>query len=55
LDARGRMIRWLPPRRRSHFFMEGRNRTHPRGYAIEGLGPPHLLSGGEEEASGNTG
>ncbi|MBZ0267601.1 DUF2236 domain-containing protein [bacterium] len=48
LAARGRLVRWLPPRRRSHFFMEGRNRTHPDGYDIDRLGPPHLVAGRDD-------
>ena len=42
LVLRGRLVRWLPVRRRAHFFTDGRNRTHPKGYEIAGLGPERL-------------
>lgn len=44
LKMRGWFVRWLPPRRRPHFFTDNPNRTHPHGYAIEELGPPHLIA-----------
>jgi len=44
LMLRGRMVRWLPPRRKAHFFTDNRNRTHPRGYDISALGPPRLIA-----------
>jgi hypothetical protein len=44
LKLRGRVVRWLPPRRAPHFFMDDRNRTHPHGYEIGALGPPHLVA-----------
>ncbi len=44
LKLRGRIVRWLPPRRTPHFFTDDRNRTHPRGYAISELGPPRLVA-----------
>lgn len=46
LKLRGHAIRWLPARRRPHFFTDNRNRTHPAGYEISKLGPPRLV---EEE------
>lgn len=42
LALRGRLVRFLPPRRRPQFFTDLRNRTHPRGYEIRGLGPERL-------------
>src|SRR5262249_29976886 len=44
LRARGRVVRWLPPRRQAHFFTDDRNRTHPEGYRITELGPPKLVA-----------
>ncbi|MBI5471488.1 MAG: DUF2236 domain-containing protein [Ignavibacteriae bacterium] len=43
LRLRGRLVRWLPPRTTPHFFMDNRNRTYPRGYALPKLGPPKLI------------
>ncbi len=43
LRLRGRIVRFLPARTKPHFFMDGRNRTHPHGYAIKKLGPPKLV------------
>jgi hypothetical protein len=42
LALRGRLVRFLPVRRRPHFFTDLRNRTHPKGYEIGGLGPERL-------------
>ena len=42
LALRGRMVRLLPARRRPNFFTDLRNRTHPQGYEIGGLGPERL-------------
>jgi len=44
LTLRGRVVRWLPPRRTPHFFTDERNRTHPRGYEISRLGPERLVA-----------
>lgn len=44
LRNRGRIVRWLPPRRTPHFFTDNPNRTWPRGYAIDALGPPRLIA-----------
>jgi hypothetical protein len=44
LKLRGRLIRWLPPRREPNFFTDRPNRTHPDGYDIRDLGPPRLVS-----------
>jgi hypothetical protein len=44
LGARGRCVRWLPPRRKGHFFTDNKNRTHHDGYRIEELGPPRLVA-----------
>ncbi len=49
LKLRGRVVRWLPPRREPQFFTDGRNRTHPGGYDIKGLGPTALI---EQERCG---
>lgn len=46
LGLRGRLSRWLPPRRKPDFFTSRPNRTYPKGYAIRSLGPPRLLSKG---------
>jgi ER-bound oxygenase mpaB/B'/Rubber oxygenase, catalytic domain len=42
LALRGRLVRFLPVRRRPNFFTDLRNRTHPKGYEIVGLGPERL-------------
>jgi hypothetical protein len=40
LRARGRLVRFLPPRRRPRLRTEMRRpTTYPDGYAIERLGP----------------
>jgi hypothetical protein len=39
LRMRGRMVRWLPERRRPFLRTKMRNRTYPQGYEIEELGP----------------
>jgi hypothetical protein len=44
LKLRGTAVRWLPPRRKPHFFTDNRNRTYPRGYRIAELGPPRLVA-----------
>ena len=33
----------MPPRRKPNFVTDRKNRTHPRGYEIEKLGPPKLV------------
>ncbi len=43
LRMRARIVRFLPPRTKPHFFMDNPNRTYPRGYAIQKLGPPKLV------------
>ncbi len=42
LKARGKFVRFLPPRRKPHFFVDIPNRTYPQGYEIAELGPPRL-------------
>lgn len=44
LRLRGRVVRWLPPRRSSDFFTDRPNRTHRHGYEIGRLGPPRLIA-----------
>jgi mpaB/rubber oxygenase-like protein len=44
LELRGRLVRWLPPRRAPNFFTDRPNRTHPAGYRIADLGPPRLVA-----------
>lgn len=44
LRTRGRIAGWLPARREPNFFTDRRNRTHPRGYEIQALGPPALIA-----------
>ncbi len=39
LRARGRLLRWLPPRRRPSLRTAMRRPTYPRGYRIPELGP----------------
>ncbi|MCI0733772.1 MAG: DUF2236 domain-containing protein [Methylococcaceae bacterium] len=43
LKVRGRLVRWLPPRREPRFFTDIPNRTHPQGYDIARLGPARLV------------
>ena len=52
LTLRGRVVRFLPPRRQPHFFTEDRNRTYPRGYRISELGPPRLVAAERRRAQG---
>jgi hypothetical protein len=40
LRVRARLLRWLPRRRSPRLRTAGPNRTYPRGYVIEQLGPP---------------
>ena len=42
LRTRGRLVRFLPPRRKAHFIVDSRIRTYPDGYEIKELGaePP---------------
>ena len=40
LRLRGRLLRWLPPRRRPRLRTEMKRPTYPAGYTIERLGPP---------------
>ena len=40
LRLRGRLLRWLPPRRRPRLRTEMKRPTYPAGYTIELLGPP---------------
>ncbi len=54
LKLRGKIVRLLPPRRKPHFFVDGRNRTYPRGYAIKKLGPPKLVKAEEEKKAWQT-
>ena len=44
LKLRGRLVCWLPSRRKPHFFTDNQNRTYPRGYEIAELGPPRLAA-----------
>jgi hypothetical protein len=44
LRMRGRLVRWLPPRKAPHFFTDNPNRTHANGYEIGKLGPPKLVA-----------
>ena len=52
LRLRGWVVRHLPPRRKAHFFSHDRNRSHPRGYRIEALGPPDFLARERREPPG---
>jgi hypothetical protein len=40
LRLRARVLRWLPRRRRSGFYVDAKLRSYPKGYAIADLGPP---------------
>ena len=53
LRLRGRVVRWLPPRRQPRFFTDERNRTYPRGYRISELGPPRLVASEKRHAGAN--
>lgn len=46
LKLRGKFVRFLPPRRKPHFFTDIPNRTYPHGYEIAELGPPRLRKDG---------
>jgi hypothetical protein len=39
LQARARVLRWMPPRRRPRLRTKIKRRTYPRGYRLESLGP----------------
>ncbi len=43
LQARGKAIRFFPPRRQPDFFTHRHNRTYPNGYKITDLGPPDFV------------
>jgi hypothetical protein len=43
LRTRGRLLRLFPPRRAKHFITGQPQRSWPRGYRIDELGPPPLL------------
>jgi hypothetical protein len=44
LRARGRVLRFLPSRKRKHFITAQPQRSWPDGYEISDLGPPPLLA-----------
>ncbi len=48
LKLRGRIVRFLPPRKEPHFFTDDKNRTYPHGYHIGKLGPPKLVAKEEQ-------
>lgn len=52
LRLRGRIVRWLPPRRKPNFFTDRPNRTYPHGYAIKSLGPPRLAGADKRRTAG---
>jgi hypothetical protein len=43
LKLRGRLLRYLPPRKQGKFQVDVPHRSYPQGYQLEDLGPPHLL------------
>ncbi|MBD2257067.1 oxygenase MpaB family protein [Pseudanabaena sp. FACHB-2040] len=43
LRWRGRILRYLPPRKRPYFYVDMPQRSYPQGYTLEDLGPPALL------------
>jgi hypothetical protein len=51
LKLRARVVRRLPPRREPDFFTRRRNRTYPRGYEIDSLGPPRLVAAEKKQAA----
>ncbi len=51
LRLRGRIVRWLPARSRPRFFTHRPNRTHPKGYRIDALGPPELVAAQRRKAA----
>lgn len=51
LKLRGRIVRWLPARRKPNFFTNRPNRTHARGYEIGSLGPPGLVAAEKDRAT----
>jgi len=53
LKLRGRVVRWLQPRRQPRFFTDERNRTSPHGYRISQLGPPRRVAAEKRRADGN--
>ena len=53
LRLRGRIVRWLPPRRKPNFFTNRPNRTHSQGYEISSLGPPRLVAAERRRMAGN--
>ncbi len=53
LRLRGRLIRWLPPRRNPNFFTNRPNRTHPQGYEIDSLGPSALVAARRRQVAGS--
>ena len=50
LKLRGRIVRWLPPRREAHFFIDGRIPTYADGYRISEIGPPRLIAAEQRRA-----
>jgi len=43
LKLRGKFVRFLPPRKKPHFFTDIPNRTYPHGYEIPELGPAEFV------------
>lgn len=43
LRWRGRILRYLPPRKQPYFYVDEPQRSYPQGYKLEDLGPPALL------------
>ena len=52
LKLRGRIVRWLPPRRKPNFFTSRPNRTHSQGYEVGSLAPPELVAAERRKAAG---
>lgn len=53
LKLRGRIVRWMPPRREPNFFTDRPNRTHRSGYEIGALGPARLVAAKRRRAGGS--
>lgn len=43
LKARGKLVYFLPPAKKAHFYTRDKSRTYPNGYKISDLGPPDFV------------
>jgi hypothetical protein len=44
LKSRSAIAHWFPDRRTPDFFADQRQRSHPKGYQLEDIGPPEMLA-----------